>query len=75
VAFGPTVWKSLSFKVFMNSKVELNHLLFWKKYNFPIACPNATKQSLCTPLCMKLSIHIRNATSNIASKPLNFFHA
>jgi len=55
VVFGPTVWKLLNFKVYMNSEIELNHLLVLKNHNFHATCPNATKQCPCTPLSRKLS--------------------
>jgi len=56
VAFGPTVWKLLDFKVYMNMEIELNRLLILKNHNFHTTCPNTTKQCPCTHFYRKLSI-------------------
>jgi len=42
LTFGAKVIEFQSF--FMNWKIELYYLLFWKIHNFHIACPNAMKQ-------------------------------
>jgi len=57
----------------MNSKIELIYLLFWKKQKFYITGPNTTKKFPCTLPCIKLSIHINNATSHTTTEPLQFF--
>jgi len=46
----------LNFKVFMDSEIEINYLLIWKNHNLHNTCPNAKKQSPCTPTCKNLSI-------------------
>jgi len=61
-------------KVFMNRKIELNYLLVWKIHNFCIASPNTTKQSMCIPLCIEISICTKNATSHSTRKPLHSFY-
>jgi len=62
-------------KFCMDQKTKLNYFLFWKKQNFHIACPNATKlQGPCTLSCIELSICITNATSSIATKPFTLFY-
>jgi len=30
----------------MNSKIDLNYLLFWKNHNFHMACPMPLKKAL-----------------------------
>jgi len=71
VVFGLIVWKLLNLKVLMNLKTELNYILYWKNHNFHVSCPNATKQSPCTPLYIKLSIHIKNTNSHTTTKLLH----
>jgi len=43
--------KVIEFQIFYDlEEININNLLFWKKHNFYIACPNATKQIIALAL-------------------------